>query len=109
MSLTREEAERIVTEFDKVANRVEKKTNALNAKMMMGIMVIGVIVIAVVVYLFLYRSKKGKEGKPLAEGKSKSPGVLGPELTGSLPVTSQARASINPTVAPNMTTQPVVL
>lgn len=62
MSLSREDAERIITDFDKVINRVDKKAHAMSGKMMIGMLVVVVIVIVVIVYLFIYRQKKGKKG-----------------------------------------------
>jgi len=74
MALNREEAERIITEFDKVANRADKKTTAMNGKMMMGIAIVAVVVIVVIIYLFIYRQKKGKEANSGASGGARGEG-----------------------------------
>ena len=91
MSVSKEEAERIITDFDRVANRVDKKVSAMSSKMLMGIGVIIIIVIAVVVYMVIYRNKKGKVTTntsgpvpPIGSAESGDLGSAGSSLVGGL-------------------------
>lgn len=60
MSHSKEELERIVGDFNKIASRPESKKPAMNIKMMIGIFVIVVIVILVGLYLYMQKGKKIK-------------------------------------------------
>jgi len=56
-TLSREEIEKIVGEFDKISSRTEKKITAMNMKMIIIVITIVLIAIAGGYYLYL---KKGK-------------------------------------------------
>lgn len=60
MSHSREELEKIVGDFNKIASRPEPKSAGKNTKMMMGIMAVVAIAIIVGVYLYMQRGKKSK-------------------------------------------------
>lgn len=56
-TLSREEIEKIVGEFDKISSRTEKKITAMNMKMIIIVITIVLIAIAGGYYLYLKKSK----------------------------------------------------
>ena len=88
MAESREDVEKIVTGFQKIARRDDKKAASSNIKAILYITVIIVIVLVIGVYVYMYKQKKSKAGKP--GQTAKVVGTATPAATPSLVVpTSQ--------------------
>ncbi len=72
MSHSREEIEKIVGDFNKIASRPEPKSAGKNTKMMMGVLAVVTIAILVGVYFYMQKGKKSKavSASPVASPQS---------------------------------------
>ena len=89
MSRSREEVEKIVTEFDVIAARDVKKPSKAKTTYMIGFVTICLIVLFVAIYLLVKnnkssakKSKKSVDAKPAADaGNNEAPAVAAPNNT----------------------------
>lgn len=78
MSKSREDIEKIVSDFDKIAKRDEKKPPVKNVKLMLFVVTILIIAIIVGIYFYMSKNKKSIKVDGKAESSASS-GANGPQ------------------------------